>query len=110
MSTQKVYLVTRDDLTIGQQAVQSAHALAEFAVCCPGIFKSWHETSNTLVMLTANDERHLFSYVEKCKMKGIAVIEFYEPDLNNALTAIAIEPKGGSSVRWLPLLGDNENL
>jgi len=44
--------------------------------------------------------------VLKAKQRGIEYIEFYEPDINNELTAIALEPgeKSKKLISNLPLM------
>jgi len=52
----KLFLVTRADLEPGQQAVQAAHALREFAALYPEEELQWYQTSNTLAFLAAKNE------------------------------------------------------
>jgi peptidyl-tRNA hydrolase len=88
----KVYLVTRADLMPGQQAVQAAHALTEFIFQHPTKAERWKQESNTLVMLAAPDERSLNDVIERATRHDIHLSVFYEPDLHDALTAVALEP------------------
>ena len=82
----KLYIVTRADLSPGQQAVQAAHALAEYALRRPTEFHDWG--NQTLVVLAAEDLTHL-SIIEagwpEC-------VDNREPDLGGALTALAVIP------------------
>jgi hypothetical protein len=52
----KLHLVTRRDLSPGQQAVQAAHALREFIQHHPEVDRDWYERSNTLALLAVEDE------------------------------------------------------
>lgn len=90
----KLYLVTRGDLAHGQQAVQAAHALREFTA---------YTKSNTLALLSIEDECSLQGLLERARRRGVHVAPFHEPDRNNELTALAIGPTGKSLCRRLPL-------
>jgi len=98
LNSDKVYLVTRADLKPGQQAVQAAHALTEFIFQHAEQAKRWKAESNTLVMLVVKDEESLNGMIEKGLQRGIRLSPFYEPDLDDALTAVAFEP-GDASYR-----------
>jgi hypothetical protein len=95
--------VTRRDLPPGSQAVQAAHAALEFAVAYPEIFVEWHRASNTLVMLATPDEASLSWLCADAAASGLRLIPFYEPDLGDALTAVALEPAARRLVAHLPL-------
>ena len=99
----RLYAVVRADLPPGAQAVQSAHALREFAEQYPEIEKAWHAGSNTLAVLAVPSEPALATLVSVLREQGIALAEFREPDLGNALTAICVEPRAGRLLRDLPL-------
>ena len=89
---EKLYLVTRADLPAGAQAVQAAHALRQFAAEHPDLDKFWFERSNTLAMLAVPDERALRRLLVRAEDRDLRSAAFREPDLDNALTAVAIEP------------------
>jgi len=89
----KLYVVVREDLPPGAQAVQAAHAMREFAAEHPEIEREWHEKSNTVVML-ATDEANLKYLLEQAKLRGVETSVFREPDLNNILTAVCFGTKG----------------
>jgi hypothetical protein len=97
--------VTRADLSAGQQAVQAAHALREFAALFPEEDRRWYETSNTLVMKTVRNEFALHSLLTQAKHKQVKTAPFREPDRQNEMTAIALEPSDATEVlcRGLPL-------
>lgn len=92
LNSDKVFLITRADLKPGQQAVQAAHALTEFIFQHPAEAGRWKQESNTLVMLVVKDEESLNGMIEKAIQRGIRASAFYEPDLDDALTALAFEP------------------
>lgn len=77
-----------------------------FAFEHPEIAKDWHKNSQYLVLLSVKNEVELLSLVNKIDQKGIVYSKFYEPDFNNELTSIAIEPseKSRKVTSNLPLL------
>ena len=88
--------MTRADLEPAQQAVQAAHALAEFWHEYPEAARAWHGTSNTLALLSVPDEGSLAALIEPAQWRGIELAAFREPDRGNELTALAIGPRGKS--------------
>jgi peptidyl-tRNA hydrolase len=105
----KLYLVTRQDLPPGVQAVQSCHALRQFGAECPDVDKKWFEESNTLAFLSVPDERELGVLYKKAVTRRLPVAAFREPDLENALTAIALGPSCASLTKGLPLALDDSS-
>ncbi len=99
----KLHLVTRQDLSPGQQAVQAAHALREFVREHPEVDQEWYQKSNTLAFLAVADEDELARLLSVAKFRCIPVAGFREPDRNDELTAIAIGPQGKGLCRRLPL-------
>ena len=92
INNHKLITVTRRDLTPGYQSVQSSHAIVNFAIHHPDLFKQWHEQSNYLAQLSVENLSQLSLLCSKLDDKGILYVPFYEPDLDNQLTAICIEP------------------
>jgi peptidyl-tRNA hydrolase len=99
----KMYVVTRDDLSTGQQAVQLGHALTEFAIDHRELFQSWHEDSNHLIYLAVPTENALTDLLRTAIRERLKVSAFFEPDRNNELTAVAFEPRAQAFLRSLPL-------
>ncbi len=91
-STDKLYLVTRKDISPGYQAVQSCHALRQFTEEHPEIDKQWFQASNYLCLLSVKNEEELYSLVCRAKDLDVKVSVFREPDIDNQITAIALEP------------------
>jgi hypothetical protein len=85
-------VITRQDLPNGYQAVQGMHAAINFQHEYPEISKIWFNLSNYLAFLSSPDERGLQALLDKFQKKGLKVSAFYEPDIGNQLTAIALEP------------------
>ena len=89
---QKLVVITRQDLSAGYQAVQSAHAAIEFQHEHPEIAKQWNTESKYLVFLSVPNEQSLLHLLEKIKIRELKHSVFREPDINNQVTAIAVEP------------------
>jgi len=77
--------------------------MAQFQVDFPEVAKFWYEQSNYLALLAAPDEEALTQLLERASWRGIPAVGFREPDLDNALTAVALAPAGKGLVRRLPL-------
>jgi peptidyl-tRNA hydrolase len=99
--------VGRKDLPLSYQAVQMGHAAIDFQHNHSSIAKDWNQNSNYLVFLSAKDEKHLEVLLQKAEFKGLKTTSFREPDINNELTAITIEPSKITKklVSNLPLFG-----
>ena len=107
----RLYVLTRKDLGLAYQAVQGAHAVAQF-----GIDYSDHEWNNGyLIFLEVEDRGELhewlgeLEYLNKFKAepKKAPFSIFKEPDLDNELTAIAAYTNG-TKFRKLPIMGSEE--
>ena len=96
-------MVTRADLPPGTQACQAIHAACDFAVAHPRIFAEWQRDSNTMVLLAVRDELDLQRLRSDAVVAGRRSVAFHEPDLGDALTALALEPAAHRLVRHLPL-------
>ena len=103
----KLRVVSRRDLPIGTQALQSGHALADFQHQHQVEAKEWQTKSNYLVFLTVQDEEQLIKLITKAILTGIKHTIFREPDLGNQITAVAFEPSEASRkmMSSCPLLG-----
>lgn len=85
-----MYLFVRQDLSVPQQIVQTAHAVDE-------LNKRWDDksdTTNFMVLCSVKDELELWKVGEYLASKGIFHHMFYEPDIE-ASTAIATRPLRG---------------
>lgn len=78
-------------MSYGLQAAQLVHAAIEFAHQLPDLALAWHRISNYVVCLSVED---LFALEELRNRlsKDFVTIPFYEPDLDNEMTAFAVEP------------------
>lgn len=98
----RLHVLVRTDLPCSSPAVQAGHAVAEFMLRHPG---RW--PNETLVYLAVPNENELAVWGDLMRLKGCEVVEFYEPDADGRLTAIAVEG-AGSSLRKLPLLKEGK--
>lgn len=103
MRPPKLFLVTREDLPNGVQAVQAAHAMTEFTMKYPEEARDWYLSSNHLALLSVSDEYELEDLLELALSRGFLATPFYEPDREDEMTAIALEPAAKGLVRGLPL-------
>ena len=103
----KLRVVSRRELTLGTQALQSGHAAIDFQYQYPNIGSEWQNKSNYLVFLTVANEQELYKLIDKADSKGINYTVFREPDIHNQITAVAFEPSDASRklTSSCPLLG-----
>ena len=99
----KLYIITRSDLPAGARAAQACHAMRQWSADQPEEDRTWFEDSNTLVLLEAPDEPALEALLGRARDKDVPHAVFREPDLQDALTAVAIGWKGRRLVSRLPL-------
>ena len=99
----RLIIISRKDLSPGAQNAQSLHAISQFALDHPAVFKAWN--NQYVVSLSVLDENHLGNLLAKIESHGIPASAFYEPDLNFELTAICLEAteKASKLVSSLPL-------
>ena len=105
--TEKLRIVTRRDLSLPVQAVQSGHASIDFQHQHPAEAREWQRNSNYLAFLTVADEAELIKLITKAILYGIKHTIFREPDIDNQITAVAFEPCEASRklTSSCPLLG-----
>lgn len=84
--------MTREDLDPGYQAVQSCHAFRQFVEEHPIVEQSWFKESNYLALLSVPTEDDLIRLCEKATARNVRFSIFKEPDINNEITAIVLEP------------------
>ena len=88
----KLYIVVRNDLLPGQCASQITHCAFQFAKEHPNITMNWMENSNFICLLQVKNEEELADLTVEAIGLNLAHSEFREPDYDNSLTAIAVEP------------------
>ena len=87
--------------------MQAAHAAIAFQHAFPELAQQWFTHSNYLCFLSAPSAEALAALMHRAREQDILHSAFHEPDLNHALTAVAIEPSPLSRklLKRLPLLG-----
>jgi peptidyl-tRNA hydrolase len=101
----RLYVVVRADLSPGEQLAQSCHALRAFVAQHPETDARWFAESNNLVVLKAKDEPSLSELSRLAARRGLRAACFREPDYDDALTAIALEPAAKPLLRRYALAG-----
>jgi peptidyl-tRNA hydrolase len=88
----KLYVIVRRDMDPGYMVAQSCHAIAAFGEEHSEINREWMRTSNYIAVLECENENALLNLINKADKFGVKFSMFLEPDLNNELTAVALEP------------------
>ena len=83
----KLYVLISNTLSVAYQGVQGGHALAQWLLDHPG--QTWN--NQTLVYLSCSN---LLEWADRLKHEGLPVSLFHEPDLDGALTALAVQSEG----------------
>ena len=89
----------------GLQIAQALHASREFRDIYPQIDELWYKHSNYVAILQVADLTALKSLMYRLQENGIKFVSFREPDLDNELTALCVEPgtKSRKLLSSLPL-------
>lgn len=88
----KLYLITRRDISPGYQGVQACHAMRQFTADHPERDIEWFKNSNYLAFLSVQNEVELMRLLVAASDHGVRASAFREPDAGGAITAIALEP------------------
>lgn len=81
----RLYVITRKDLDVTYAGVQAGHAVFEWAK--DNIQHEWN--NGILIYLVCADEKELFSLSEKISKFEQNQSKYFEPFMENQLTAIA---------------------
>lgn len=76
----------------GRQAAQLVHGAYIFQKEYPNIQDVWYNISNYVALLSCENEQALKDLIAKAKEKDINCSVFTEPDLNDSITSIVLEP------------------
>ena len=87
-----MYIVGREDLGPGYMSVQAMHAAIQFQHDHTEYASVWYKRSNYLGFLSVANESELIRLIDKAESLNIKLSVFREPDIDNQITAIAIEP------------------
>lgn len=79
-------------MPIGLQAAQLVHGAIEWVLLYPELTKDWHNISNYVTILAVENESKLLDLIDKARNKNIRFSVFKEPDQDNAITCIVLEP------------------
>lgn len=92
----RLYIAVRADLPPGLQAAQAVHAAFEFSVHHPDLVRGWVRDSNYLIVVSVPDETSLIGLATRARTLGIVGHVVHEPDVDDAATALALEPGDGA--------------
>lgn len=85
---ERIYTITRKDISISQKAVQSMHAGMQYMIDHnPHLDFKWNNGS--IICLELGTEKALRRWMRKLESQDIKFSIFREPDMNNEITAIA---------------------
>ena len=85
---ERIYTITRKDISPAQKAVQSMHAGMQYMIDHnPHLDYQWNNGS--IICLELGTEKALRRWIKKLEDKGIKISIFREPDMNHEITAIA---------------------
>ncbi len=87
----KMYCLVRKDLSNSYKAVQGGHAIAEYFLS-HGIPEVWN--NGTMIYLGVNNEHSLLEWSKKLDVYKKQHVVFFEPDIGNEMTALAIIDDG----------------
>lgn len=69
-----------------------AHALTDFIFQHPTQINEWYYNSNYLALLSVKDENALINLIKQAEIKNIKHSIFKEPDINDEIGSIVLEP------------------
>ena len=95
----KLYLIVMRSLSAGMKAAQACHAMHAFTQAHPAITAEWQRDNNIVVL----EHDNIAERAEDLERRGYTLVRFHEPDLDDALTAICVEPAAWRHVSSLRL-------
>jgi len=66
--------------------------MREFVSSHPDIDQDWYNNSNYLALLSVENENEIHWFIDRANAQGIKYATFKEPDLDNQVTAMVLEP------------------
>ena len=85
---ERIYTITRKDISFGQKIVQSNHASTQYLIDhSPHTKGKWNNGS--IICLELGNEKSLKRWIKKLEDNDIAHSIFREPDMDNEITAIS---------------------
>lgn len=88
----RLYVVLLASLAPGPRIAQAAHGMASFARAHPESLKAWADGHNTIACVTVPDAAAYEGLLLRLDIDRVPYAIFREPDLGNAITAVAIAP------------------
>lgn len=85
----KLYVVVKQALLAGLKIPQALHAFRAFQTAFPVLENYWHQEHNNIVVLQVEDLEALTGRLEAANLR---LAKFREPDRDDELTAICVEP------------------
>jgi hypothetical protein len=85
----RLYVLVREDLGPSYSAVQAGHAVAQYMVEFPDLWRN-----HTLIYLRVKNEKELLEWRDKMIMRSHPYALFREPDIRNEATAMAVQDTG----------------
>lgn len=93
MNNERIYTITRKDITFGQKVVQSNHASNQYLIDhSPHLEGKWNNGS--IICLELGSEKSLKRWIKKLENMDIKFSIFREPDMNHEITAISALHQG----------------
>ncbi len=91
----KLYVAVLDSLSNGAKMAQATHAVVELIEAPTEASRAWRRDSNTVVIVQLCKEK----LESLSKVKGAR--SFREPDMGDALTAVAVVPTDEAAIKIL---------
>jgi len=102
MKKERIYTLTRTDISIGQKITQAGHSLAQYLIDHnPHINGKW--ANGSIINLALGSEKSLKRWMKKLDELEIPFSIFREPDMSHEITSIAILHEG-DIFKGIPLL------
>ncbi len=98
-------LIRKDLKSSGYQAVQAGHAVAAHML---NASSQWR--NDYLYYLTVENEVELLEWAERLELRDFCFSTFREPDMNNQMTALAVEADSDKMFKQLSLLNDDKKI
>lgn len=94
MSEKIMYVLVPYNLSDIQKGIQASHAIAEYVFyhSCESKLIDWLEAHKTIIIInggTTGEDSSMYRYHDDLRKLNIEFTSFQEPDLNDAMTAIA---------------------
>lgn len=96
----KLFVIVDARLRSGLKMAQACHAMRLFADEHAELERRWYTESSNIVILE-HDE--LVGIARDLGSLGYAISHFHEPDLDDALTAVCVEPRAGRHLSTMKL-------